>query len=112
MSERDELAAIIMSPESFDSGPVSCGPNDIYAARIADAILAAGWRKPRTVTSVEELDALPGESIVRDASGIVYEKDYIVNNPTVNWWIETGQSEHFTAKSISLPATVLHEGEA
>lgn len=48
MSERDELAAIIMSPESFDGGPVSCGPNDIYAARIADAILAAGYSKHST----------------------------------------------------------------
>lgn len=43
MSERDELAQIIMSPESFDGGPVSCGPNSVYAARIAEAIRAAGY---------------------------------------------------------------------
>jgi hypothetical protein len=45
---RDELAKIIKSPESFDGGPASCGPNDVYAARTADAILAAGYRAPIT----------------------------------------------------------------
>jgi len=63
-NERDELAQIIMSPESFDGGPVSCGPNSVYAARIADAILAAGYRKPKVVTSVEELDALNWKSVI------------------------------------------------
>lgn len=68
-NESDELAAIIKSPESFDGGPVSCGPNDVYAARTADAILAAGYTRPRQVTTVEELDALPVGSvlILRDA---------------------------------------------
>jgi hypothetical protein len=39
-AQRDELAAIIASPERVDGGPVSCGPNSVYAARTADAILA------------------------------------------------------------------------
>lgn len=46
MSADDELTQIITSPESFDGGPVSCGPNPVYAARTADAIRAAGYRKP------------------------------------------------------------------
>jgi hypothetical protein len=49
MSVRDELAGIIMSPESLDGGPISCGPNSVYAARTADAILAAGYRKPTVI---------------------------------------------------------------
>lgn len=31
----------------------------------AKAILAAGWRKPRTVETVEKLDALPNLSVIR-----------------------------------------------
>lgn len=33
---------------------------------LTDVILAAGYRKPRTVTTVEELDALPVGSVVLD----------------------------------------------
>lgn len=70
-AEREELAWIIMSPESFDGGPVSCGSNDIYAARIADAILAAGYSKPRTITTATELDALEAaaDAIAQDDGG-------------------------------------------
>lgn len=76
----------------------------------ADAVLAAGYVKHRTITTVEELDALPVESVVRDASGMVFEKDCVVVRAGENWWLETGSSRHYDNTPIDLPATVLHEG--
>lgn len=56
MSVRYELAEII---RAFD------GPTTMGALDVADAILAAGYAKPRTITSVEELDDLPVQSVIR-----------------------------------------------
>ena len=53
---RDELAALILAE-----------PNGWRLNRdnLAAQILAAGWVKPRTVTSAAELDALPVGSVIR-----------------------------------------------
>lgn len=56
-NERDELAEIVYDAWRHEE------PRDT-AEIAADAILAAGYRKPRQVTTVEELDALPIRSIV------------------------------------------------
>jgi len=62
MSERDELASVIV--EAYGEDPRSeCPCEQDYD--VADAILAAGYRRPRTVTTVEELDALPISAVVR-----------------------------------------------
>lgn len=57
---RDELA-IIVHAETCDLRIADCVDRDSHgkSARAADRILAAGWSKPRTVTSAAELDALP-----------------------------------------------------
>jgi len=81
------------------------------ATRIATRLLAAGYRKPRTITTVEELDALPGESVIRDASGIPYELDYTLGNPADKWWVATGMIERLENRHIELPATVLYAPE-
>ena len=68
-----------------------------YAHGIADGILAAGYSKPRTITTVEERDALREGSVVRDKDGDVIERLwggwYFGDNNTVP----------------NLPATVIHE---
>lgn len=102
MSERNELARVIKTPEDFDGGPASCGPNDVYAGRTADAILAAGYRKPRTITTAEELDALPEWSVVRSEQGTPWEK-------CAGFWAETLGTGKHPASHIALPATVLWE---
>lgn len=66
-AERDELAEIIKSPETFDGGPVSCGPNSIYAARTADAILAAGYRKYETFAGSKVLLDVADERLQQTA---------------------------------------------
>lgn len=68
-----DLARIIKSPESFDGGPVSCGPNDVYAARTAAAILAAGWRPP-TPPAHAIKSACQGHDYINVGSGALYCK--------------------------------------
>lgn len=71
--------------------------------KTADAIVAAGYRKPRTITTVEELDALPEGSVIRDAfRGRVFHRRGLAG------W----QCAGMTLKAeIVLPVTVLHTPE-
>jgi len=74
--ERDELADLLMSDELHESAYYGRD----YALAEADLVLAAGYRKPRTVTTVEELDALVGGTIIRTVKsehnphGLCFEK--------------------------------------
>lgn len=63
-----------------------------------------GYRKPRTVTTVEELDALPRLSVIRPSGNLpaVFEKHTM--------WHEAGSRDLVWSDAIPLPATVLHEG--
>ena len=103
MNERDELVRIYVETLNEGHGMVS---RTVQGNRAADAILAAGWVKPRTITAVEELDKLANGSVILDRSGISLHK-----NEFTGWRASNG------AKGISLemlaeeglPATVLHE---
>lgn len=66
--------------------------------------------EPRTVTTVEELDALPVGSAVRSAMGSFYVKDQDMGNPSDTWWSAAGSAAEFLTSRVSLPATLLHEG--
>ena len=59
-NERDELAGIIA--RAFRVHPNGVAYVDHKGG--ADALLAAGYRKPRTITTAEELDALPRGAVV------------------------------------------------
>ena len=111
MNAPDELAKVIS--EQFDVDRT--GEYDSVAiwatpAEVADAILAAGYRKPRTITTTEELDALPDESIVRCRRGSTYEK--FPDGDGLSGWMMIGYQRLFAGTVISLPATVLYEPEA
>ena len=83
--ERDELAKIAFVVGSVSSELDAAANWDVLLTRtiqpkdralgaqyrIADAILAAGYRKPRTVSTAEELDTLPVGAVVilRDSHG-------------------------------------------
>jgi hypothetical protein len=111
--ERDELAKLAFVADNHVTGDPHAewevlGKNPKYVGyvyEIADAILAAGYRKPRTITTVEELDALPVGSVILDPAGLSLHK-----NEFTGWCASNG------AKNISgemldeaLPATVLYE---
>lgn len=108
---RSELADLI----AFEIGnsasgglvrPSADGTTPVFESdeRIAAAILAAGYRKPYTITTASELDALPDESVVRDFSGDVAEKRAGV-------WCSYETEPMSNARMAKyLPGIVLHEG--
>ena len=73
MSARDELASVIV--EAYGENPDMCPCEQDMDA--ADAVLAAGYRKSRTITTAEELEKLPYGSAVQtsDESDTVVLKD-------------------------------------
>ena len=98
---RDQLAQIIYDTLNRKYGDFTM-PDDA-----ADAIIRAGWRPPaRTVTTVEQLDALPvGSIVVRSASGTIacrYDK-----------WnaVALGVGAPFDWTVLALPLTVIYEPE-
>ena len=96
---RDQLAQIIYDTLNGQYGDFTM-PDDA-----ADKIIRAGWRPPaRTVTTVEQLDALPVGSIVRDDERAALDEKW-----DDNLWAEVGYEYTFSSSSIHTPATVLWE---
>lgn len=98
MNERDELATVIETAYDLNEGAVSF-------ELLAHATLAAGYRKPRTITTVEDLDALPLESVLKASDGNIWES-------LVGGWFETASRVRNESSSILLPAAVLWEPAA
>jgi len=125
MSERDELADLLAKHEdcAFSASGVlvcTCGtamqPNEAQwdlanlAGHQADTLLAAGYRRPRTVTTEAELEALPKGSVVLDSYGSAMKKDG-------HYWFDASSYDMpmtalYIYENDFLPATVLHEPEA
>lgn len=100
---REALATCIadtMQWEEFVSPDVIEPSTDCY--RIADAILAANilTPSPRVVTTVDELEALPEDSVIRDA------RDYVWDFWGEEGWYCAG-NDRWGKEKIVLPATVL-----
>jgi len=89
-TERDELTLTLVSL------PWRSHPADVVAGKI----LAAGYRKPRRITTRDELDSLPVDSVVL-SNTIAYQ--YYGDES----WAAAGRFYFNT--QISLPAYVLHE---
>lgn len=102
-TQRDELARIIHSSRK----PwVTNSEHSAMEAIQADAILAAGYRKPRTITTVEELRALPDGSAILDSSGDVGQK-------LSEWWYFPETAPMGSSKVAKYgPVTALHEPQA
>lgn len=92
MNACDELAGIMSSALH--------GPKDgtNITRLMADAVLAAGYTKPRIITTVEELAALP--------DGTVIAEDYATHQRILGGWCTFGGPK---GTRPELPATVLHE---
>jgi hypothetical protein len=76
MSARDELAALIGSKLDRLFGSREFGPAK-QDFDLADELIAAGYSKPRTITTAEELEKLPYGSAVQtsDETDTVVLKD-------------------------------------
>lgn len=117
MSARDELAlelfigdngnqpreASIADWEYFHAEGMFQGRIEHYEV-MAAALLAAGYVKPRTITTAEEIDALLVGSVVKDDDGHAHQK-------YPRGWVRTGQEPYSTPEGI-LPALVIHEASA
>ena len=105
-----------MSAEHYELAHVVQGVTGVMkiaaGLRYADAILAAGYRKPRVVSTAAELDALAVGSVVLDADGDAWqERGYADLN-----WCCTTYGRNFGMSAANLldkfgPVTLLHEPE-
>ncbi|MET4059973.1 hypothetical protein ABIB35_001518 [Arthrobacter sp. UYP6] len=113
-TQRDELALDIFLADNARQSEaealvdweaaLSITAGTTYAHGIADGLIAKDYRKPRIITTVEELDALPFETVIRDAIGGVFERWNLAG------WQKAGPS--LGAHDPRLPASVLSEPEA
>lgn len=117
-TERDELRGTLSNTVcnvSFYSERVQSHLLGSDMSRVldktADALLAAGYRKPQQVTTAEELEALPVGSVVMafnsDGDQLVSLKDFD------GQWEQAGTSDGWQPKGIIenyTSATVLHVG--
>lgn len=100
MSQRDELADLIEATGNDTS---------YWAEQVADAILAAGYSRPRVVETIEERDALPVGTVLRYPDGeigmvmVTTAKERRVGYP--------GTLPTDSLDRIDLPATVLYMPE-
>lgn len=93
-SQRDELAEIIERGEHYyDTG----SHYELSATDAADAVLAAGYRKPRTIATVEELDALPEGSVVM---GIDVDREQLVSAKQYAEWRQAGTDDGWQAHGL------------
>jgi len=124
VSAREELS-VVLREHRYDrvravcecSDEVQVGLNcdaETHEQHAASIILAAGYSKPRTITTAEELDALGWKATVLDANGCVWVND----GDTLDEWASLSERNlqggpiWRGSADIALPATVLHEGEA
>ena len=94
MNERDELFQLMIGRTT---------------TKAVDRILAAGYRKPRTVTTFEELSELPFESVIRDFGGHVLER---WGEPHNQMWATVMVNAFISLSDIELPVDVLYTPEA
>lgn len=113
MNERGELRANLLDDHGYC---VNCGEDaeDCECAfdEFIDAILAAGYRKPRTITTVEELDDLGRNAAVLAANGAVLVNDGENDVPWASFAEDAlGGPVWIDPVDVKLPATVLYVPE-
>ena len=115
-AERDELAKVIYTShrgntqvDLLDNRRLQ-GSQLAWARLAADTLIASGWTKPRAITTVEELDALPNASLILD--GKDQYREGLTSIEGRNWWRTMGPARVLASKEVDLPATVLYEPEA
>ena len=84
-----------------------------YRIPVTDALASVlpDLLAPEVITTVEEADALPGGSVVRDVRGIVWERPFGDEDETFRWRTTDGSGRYqtFTFERFrDLPLTVLY----
>jgi len=108
VSARDELQKVIFGYFGPSYAINAYRTPEQQDRELADAIVAAGYRKPRTITTREELDALPFEAVIRDGEGHVLER---WGGPGESIWVTVMVNTFIPHGDIDLPVTVLDEAD-
>lgn len=108
MSARDDLALIVS--EALENVTGIYDTTDDEDCKISDVILAAGYLKPRIVTTVDEMGALPVGSVVIDREGMSLQKTEF-NLSGTGWNASNGTRdiEHDELERDCFPAVVIYE---
>jgi len=111
VSARDELAELIGSKLDRLFGSREFGPAK-QDFDLADELISAGYSKPRTITTVEELDALPAKSVILGRAGMPLVSD----GDKVEPWASVCEDPYGgpiwkNSADIALPATVIYSPE-
>lgn len=112
-TQRREVAALAAQIDHEINDLYSPG-DDVMGEDLAELLYASGYRKPRTITTVEELDALPVGSVVLTATGrpahpFVASQKYDNNGDPI--WHRGGRLGGSHGDYV-IPATVLFEPSA
>ena len=114
MNARDELMAVVMEADKTSNSPTVFTIWD----HMTDAILAAGYSKPRTITTAEEIRELPALSIVvydDMANGGPLQTYVVPDDGTVmfkdceEFHLMTFGGDYIDAKDMPLPLTAVYE---
>ena len=113
MSARDELALdiFLVDNSSIPEGELRQDWADApdqhrpYAQNIADGLIAKGYSKPRTITTVGDMAGLADRAVFRTAEGHVFEVQggHLLRTDSTTWW---------SPLASWLPTTVLDEPAA
>ncbi|MBM4498189.1 hypothetical protein [Prescottella equi] len=110
MSTRDELANLIAQADSQEVGAMDPRTVGTMYGHIADAILAAGYSRPRVVETVEDAAALPDGSVILH-EGMAYQASSYVSEAHPDGYICWECHESWRGElghGDILPATVIH----
>ena len=110
MNARDDLALEIFIADndgqtreaSLKDWKMLSTASTAYAHGIADGLIAAGWTKPRTITTAAEMDALPAGSTVVDS-----EPDVCVKTGSI-WWRSGRDGDSYKSGSFDFPVTLVY----
>ena len=103
----EAAAKAIAEHNGYRHAGLSLADKKFYAESATAALDAAD--KATTITTVEELDALPEESVIRSSFGTVYERNFILTTGR-KFWSGIGHDEETPSTRIGIPARVIHWG--
>lgn len=114
-TQREELAREIFIADNSgqprehslkDWAAYNIATAETYAHNIADGLIAAGWTKPRTITTTEELKGSHAGTLLREPDGDVWSIDGSTDRLFL---IYDGADTTYDDHELILPATVLWE---
>lgn len=112
MSARHDLAAVVWHRKLPYGGlaglHISLDANAAHA--VAELVLAAGYRKPRTITEWEDAAVVGTVALAADGEVLMKSDDFAMDGIRPLWWRCAKGMSLTTLEPIHLPATVLHEG--